>query len=81
LAVSQTAPAATATMTATKGKKLQLEAWRKDIAPTTATGADKTTANFFHAGAVFLLGLGAVLLRLVVFHAIVDSSEAVEGPS
>jgi hypothetical protein len=68
-------------MTATKGRKLQLEAPRRDIVPSTAAGADKTTANFFHAGAVFLLGLGAVLLRLVVFHAIVDSLEAVEGPS
>jgi hypothetical protein len=81
LAVSQTAPAATATMTATKGKKLQPDASRRDTTPITAAGADKTTANFFHAGAVFLLRLGAVFLLLVVFHAIVDSSEAVEGPS
>jgi hypothetical protein len=60
-----------------KGKKLQLEASRRDIATSTATGADKTTAAFFHAGAVFLLCMGAVLLLLVVFDAIVDSSEAV----
>jgi hypothetical protein len=52
-----------------KGKKLQLEASRRDIATSTARGADKTTATFFHAGAVFLL--------LVVFDAIVDSSDAV----
>ena len=59
--MSQTAAAATTAMSATNGKKLQVEAWRRDIAATTATGADKTTANFFHAGAVFLLGLGTVL--------------------
>jgi hypothetical protein len=68
-------------MTATKGRKLQLEAPRRDMVPSTAAGADKTTANFFHPGAVFLLCLGPRLLRLVVFHAIVDSSAAVEGPS
>jgi hypothetical protein len=68
-------------MTATKGKKLQFEAPRRDTTPITAAGADNTTANFFHPGAVFLLCLGAVLLRLVVFDAIVDSSKAVEDPS
>src|SRR5665647_2261608 len=56
-------------MSTAKGQKPQLEAPRRDIAPTTATGADKTTVTFFHAGAVFLL--------LVVFDAMVDSSEAV----
>ena len=51
------------------------------IATTTATGAERTTANFFHAGAVFLLRLGAVFLLLVGLHAIADSSQAVEGTS
>src|SRR5450759_2010949 len=64
-------------MSTAKGQKPQLEAPRRDIAPTTATGADKTTVTFFHAGAVFLLRMGAVFLLLVVFDAMVDSSEAV----
>src|SRR5665647_851513 len=72
-----TVAAATATVSTAKGKKLQLEASRRDIAPSTATGADNTTATFFHAGAVFLLRMGAVFLLLVVFDAMVDSSEAV----
>ncbi|MEI6448648.1 MAG: hypothetical protein WCP98_01695 [Actinomycetes bacterium] len=79
--MSQTAAAATAAMSAMKGKKLHLEASSRDIATTTATGAERTTANFFHPGAVFLLRLGAVVLLLAVFHAIADSSEAGEGTS
>jgi hypothetical protein len=77
LDVSQTAAAATATTSTVNGTKLQVEAWRRDIAATTATGADKTTANFFQAGAVFLARLGAVFLLLVDPNAIVDSSEVV----
>jgi hypothetical protein len=79
--MSQTAAAATPTMSTVKGKKLQPEAWRRDIAQSTAMGADKTTMNFFHMGAVFRRRLGPVFLVLVVFHAIVGSLGSGRLPS